>query len=111
MASVYTAECLVVELAVDYANRDPTKSYLICTDSLSLVQSLKAAPFLSNSNRYIYNIRKELQQFKANTMANSITIMWIPAHVGIVGNEIADKVAKKAITHTTPQHSHVPYMA
>ena len=109
LASVYTAECLAVELAVDYANRDHTKSYLICTDSLSLVQSLKAAPLLPNSNRYIHNIRRGLQHFKASTAENSITIMWIPAHVGIRGNEIADKAAKEATSQTTPQRSQVPY--
>ncbi|KAK1124423.1 hypothetical protein K0M31_006783 [Melipona bicolor] len=68
LASVYTA---AIELTVDYANKDPTKSYLICTDSLSLVQSLKSATLHLRANRYVSNIKKELQQFSVNTTKNS----------------------------------------
>ena len=78
LASVYTVECLAVELTTDYANKDPTKSYLICTDSLSLVHSLKAASFHSNSNRHIANIKKGLQHFRAISTDSNIAIMWIP---------------------------------
>ena len=49
LASIYTAECLAVELAIDFASKDPTISYLICTDSLS-GSHLKSASFHSNSN-------------------------------------------------------------
>ena len=108
LASVYTAECLAVEMAVDYANTEPTKSYLICTDSLSLVHSLKAAPHLSSSNRHVANIKKGLQQFK-NSSSENITLMWVPAHVGITGNELADREAKKASAQPTPQYHQVPH--
>ena len=95
-------------MAIDYTNTDSTKSYLLCTDSLSLVHRLKAAPHLSSSNRHVANIKKGLQQFKISSSEN-ITIMWVPAHVGITGNELADREAKKASAQPTPQHHQVPH--
>ncbi|XP_029680875.1 uncharacterized protein LOC115246299 [Formica exsecta] len=52
--------------------------------------------FKAHSYNYIiYAIKQKLHQIK--TAGFEITIVWIPAHMGILGNETADYLAKKAI--------------
>ena len=38
-----------------------------------------------------------------NDIKNNITITWIPSHVGIKGNEMADRIAQHAITNENVQ--------
>ena len=38
-----------------------------------------------------------------NNIKNNITITWIPSHVGIKGNEMADRIAQHAITNENVQ--------
>ena len=45
----------------------------------------------------INNILKQTSQFKGT--GTNITYVWIPSHIGIHGNEKADKLAKHGSTH------------
>ncbi|XP_046144405.1 uncharacterized protein LOC123988423 [Osmia bicornis bicornis] len=108
-ASIFTAECIALELATDYINRYHQHSYVICTDSLSLVQTLFNPGIGPQTNRHIINIKSSLRQFKVNAPNQEVVVMWVPAHRGIEGNELADRHAKAAAQSIVKQLSQVPY--
>ena len=41
--------------------------------------------------------------------AKSVSFCWVPSHVGIYGNEVADKEAKKAVLEKEIGYKKVPY--
>ena len=47
--------------------------------------------------------------FLAKRRGRSIDLCWVPAHVGVVGNERADHVAKVAISNPEPRMIPIPY--
>ena len=61
---------------------------MILTDSKTACQILQK----SNTSDYVENSILQLLKIMHNY---NITIQWIPAHVGIVGNEMADGLAKE----------------
>jgi len=93
-ASIFTAELVSLNLALDIIRRSHRKTFVI-SDSLSGVVA-------------IHNCQLEtgyVQKFIINycqlvNAGNSITLVWIPGHTGIRGNERADEAAKAALSST-----------
>lgn len=71
---------------------------LICSDSSSVLGSLRS--FISKSRQ---DILYEVLQLSTNLVSkgSQVKFMWVPAHVGIRGNEMADKLAKRALLKDT----------
>ena len=91
MASIFTAEIRAIKLALTRLQRfKDERKYVICCDSLSVLQSLEKG-LLHNplivEILYLYNALRTYD----------ITFMWTPSHVGISGNERADTTAKNAL--------------
>jgi len=66
---------------------------VIFSDSLSAIQSLDSIRPLSRPD-----IVEEIFELKQQ-INSAVTVAWIPAHVGIPGNEIADSLAKEALSN------------
>ena len=83
-------------------NNDVTNCTLrVCTDSLSLLSSLKSGPTkLSSSTTPIWS---EIQALHDANI--TIQLVHVPAHVGIAGNEAADR---EAAAGAAKQQQHIP---
>ena len=68
---------------------------VIFVDSLSALQAIKGSIYkVKNFIIYdIYNIFTSLSNIGIN-----VILEWIPSHVGILGNELADKEAKNSLS-------------
>ena len=108
-ATIYTAECMALVDAMHFALENRHHDVNIFTDSLSAVQALAAAHYGRNTNHLIFEILQcNARFYQDNEAGTRVTIYWIPAHVGIAGNELADKTAKEA-TDREPQILALPY--
>ena len=87
-ASIYSAETTAIDLAMNIIANHKASKFIIYTDSKSVLLALQ------NRDTSSPLITKLLN--KLNTLSN-IIFTWIPSHIGIQGNEKADKAAKKAL--------------
>ncbi len=86
--SIFTAELTAILMALDniqYFNKD---KIMICSDSKSSLEAMK--------NKHFENplVLKILDQCNILSKKYEISFCWIPGHVGIKGNEKADRAAK-----------------
>lgn len=97
VASVFTAECMALNDAMDVALANRQCSFLIFSDSLSALQSLKSNYISIKTNFYIFEIRRKYIEFHtANQNNSTVKFFWVPSHIGVGGNEEADSLAKSA---------------
>ena len=101
--SIFTAELQAILLALLAVKESRKKKFIICSDSKSALQALNKMkvniPLVSKS-------LKLLQELRARQV--DITFVWVPSHVGIGGNEAADREAKKALQKEVTATS-IPY--
>ena len=93
--SIYTAELLAIKQAIHWIlgnEKAATANFVIFSDSLSSLQSIEHMRSTSRPN-----LVTDILEL-STTIADRLTYVWIPSHVGILGNEIADKLAVKATT-------------
>ena len=87
--SVYTAELTAITEAVKYSRKNSFDEIVILSDSLDVLRDI-----LFQSSKIRPNAINELHYLIQHT--NSIVhLCWVPSHNNILGNSIADKVAKE----------------
>ncbi|GFT37047.1 acetoacetyl-CoA synthetase [Trichonephila clavipes] len=91
--TVFVAELLFLNFYVKWITDQNSviSEYLICTDSLSSLDSLKC---ISSSNNTIVEIQKQLKSLRDKNI--SIDFAFVRGHTGVLGNERADWLAKAA---------------
>ena len=93
--TIYTAELIAIKLAMQWLiTKGIVGKVAIFSDSLSAIQSLETGISTSKPN-LLLGVRKLLKQINMENRCE-ITFSWIPSHVGIIGNEMADTLAKLA---------------
>ena len=91
-SSIFTAEAVAVYRALQYIKLSKFEKFIIFTDSLSLIQSIQN---LNEKNAVVLSIFEILGQIFEKK--KKVIFCWIPSHVGIKGNELADQAAKQAL--------------
>jgi ribonuclease HI len=90
--SIFSAEILAIVKALEQIRGRREKNFIIYTDSLSVLHSMSDPDHRSNALIFkVFNLVNGLI-----SSGYSILFCWVPSHVGIEGNEIADKAAKSA---------------
>ncbi|GFX08561.1 uncharacterized protein TNCV_4170601 [Trichonephila clavipes] len=91
--TVFVAELLCLNFAVKWIAEQNSviSECLICTDSLSSLDSLKC---ISPSNNIIVEIQKQLKSLRDKNI--SIDFAFVRGHTGVLGNERADWLPKAA---------------
>lgn len=92
-ASVYTAEATALDMALNTIKQSRKSSFLIPSDSLSCLTALKAYKTLDPK---ILKLKIKINALTKN--GKTIVFLWIPGHAGITGNELADELAKHALS-------------
>lgn len=101
--SIFVAEALAIyESLVHIADHPEVREICVISDSLSVIQAVNNT---KNSFKQHYTIGMiwDLIELLSDS-GIVISLMWVPSHVGINGNEIADKLAQEALFD--PDESH-----
>ena len=104
ISSIFTAELSAIEAASDLIISSTNDQFTIYTDSESALTEI--SNFGSN-----HPIAQTIQQnlHTAHQDGKDVTICKIPSHVGLTGNEAADKEARKAANMLGPHPNCVPH--
>ena len=104
VASVFTAELSAIVLALEIIFTLPVSSFIIFSDSQSALSAVES--FNCSNHPLVLSILEWL--YLLHSKKYKVKFCWVPAHVGVPGNEKADKLAGEAATRPPPP-STVPF--
>ena len=85
-SSIFSAELHVLFLALDHVETDFSHNFIIFSDSKSALESLKSKDW---TNPLVLKIL-ERHHYLWTVCDKIIIYCWVPSHIGIQGNELAD---------------------
>uniref|UniRef100_A0A3B5Q0T1 Reverse transcriptase domain-containing protein n=1 Tax=Xiphophorus maculatus TaxID=8083 RepID=A0A3B5Q0T1_XIPMA len=91
--SVYTGEMMGIILALGWIEEVRPLRSIVCSDSSSSLYSLKNNHAISRPDLLL---EIQLITYRIQAMGLLVIFTWIPSHIGLRGNELADKYAKLA---------------
>ena len=90
-ASIFTAELTAVVAALDLTFHSSGTKFVIYSDSRSALEAIKK---FNSFHPLVQKVQEWL--FRISCRRKSVRFCWVPSHVGIHGNEEADREAKTA---------------
>lgn len=102
ICSNFTGELYSILEALKHVNETQNQKYVICTDSLSSIQSIQQ---LYSRNPLVQAVKLEISRL--STTHNTVIIAYVPSHIGIQGNEAADQSAREAIYSANSQNINI----
>lgn len=96
--SVYAAELYAMVMAMEWAEKSNCNKIIVCSDSVSALTSIKTGNVTSH-HQLVYEVLFACSRLVRQ--GRDVAFIWVPAHLGIIGNERADKLAKKATKKET----------
>ena len=88
--SIFSAELHAIRVAVDFCEMSDKEDFVIFCDSKSVLQALES----KQNHPYINPIVEKIEKI---TGRKTVVLCWVPSHIGIQGNELADAAAKTAL--------------
>ena len=87
--SNYRAELIAIQEAIEYLLEcgKPLRKIVFLTDSMSALQALET----TSKDRLVQILQTKFCRLSRQA---EVTLQWVPSHVGLNGNEIADGLAK-----------------
>ncbi|XP_024871559.1 uncharacterized protein LOC112454413 [Temnothorax curvispinosus] len=108
--SSFTAEAFAIKSALQLMilqHEVRKRVIVIMSDCKSALQSIYNNHINVHKNRYVTEARRYI--FDLETIyGKTVILLWIPAHVGIAGNELADVLAKEASQEEADPSIEVP---
>ena len=92
--SVYTTQLLAIIWAMQWVEEVRPGPVVICSDSASVLMTLKEGGLGARSDLMVELLTLMHRIEQAGEL---VGFLWVPAHVGIEGNELADGAAKRAL--------------
>ncbi|UYV72419.1 hypothetical protein LAZ67_9003047 [Cordylochernes scorpioides] len=89
---IYKSELSAIDTALKDININLPSKIIIYSDSRAAIYTLQSC--FSSQEPLLKRIAKSVNRLPANS---SVTVQWLPAHVGIPGNELADSLAKAGV--------------
>lgn len=91
-ASIFTAEAEAIILALKFIASSDKSKFIICSDSLSCLQAIQNTKIKNPTILKILYVMRNLK-----ILLKEILFLWVPSHVGILGNTAVDLEAKNAL--------------
>ncbi|KAG0713577.1 hypothetical protein GWK47_015910 [Chionoecetes opilio] len=107
-ASCLQAELVAIRGALHHALESHSPHVIIHTDSKSSIQALRDTQ--TQDNIHLLTSTLLLAQRLA-ARGCKITLNWVPRHVGLSGNEAADRAAKSAVALPSPTTAVLPSLS
>ena len=104
--SIFTAENVAINDAMNFALENCDRNIVIFTDSESTLKKLTSNKISIKTNKIIYEIKKKVDEFSQRTKNSSkVKVVWIPSHSEIRENDKTDELAKIATEKSFTQES------
>jgi ribonuclease HI len=93
-ASVFTVELAAIRMDMDHIENEALGRYLILTDSMSSIKAMESRKISLHTLPFVYECKQKCWQLTRS--GSEVRFMWVPAHVGVAGNETTDFEAEQA---------------